>query len=103
MAKREISRGSLWNQWDLHVHTPASFHWLGKKFEGDLSSDVNKALVDEMIDAMNKAEPAVLPSWIIGHSMVGSRSSDGLQNKTLLSFTRKCSLESSCAFLPLLR
>lgn len=59
MAKREISRGSLWNQWDLHVHTPASFHWLGKKFEGDLSSDVNKALVDEMIDAMNKAEPAV--------------------------------------------
>ncbi|MGE4530355.1 MAG: TrlF family AAA-like ATPase [Acidithiobacillus sp.] len=59
MAKREISRGSLWNQWDLHVHTPASFHWSGKKFEGDLSSDVNRALVDEMIDAMNKAEPAV--------------------------------------------
>lgn len=59
MAKRDISRGSLWNQWDLHVHTPASFHWKGKKFEDDLSSDANKKLVDEMIDAMNKAEPTV--------------------------------------------
>ncbi|GLQ52500.1 DNA repair ATPase [Dyella flava] len=59
MANRERLRGSLWNQWDLHVHTPASFHWTGKKFDGDLSSDQNKKLVDEMIEAMNKAEPAV--------------------------------------------
>lgn len=59
MAKRDIARGSLWNQWDLHVHTPASFHWLGKKFEGDLSSSENKKLVDEMIKAMNEAEPTV--------------------------------------------
>lgn len=59
MAKRELARGSLWNQWDLHVHTPASFHWSGKKFEGDLSSDENRKLVDEMIEAMNNAQPAV--------------------------------------------
>ena len=59
MAKRDIARGSLWNQWDLHVHTPASFHWSGKKFEGDLSSDENRKLVDQMIEAMNTAEPAV--------------------------------------------
>ncbi len=59
MAKRDIARGALWNQWDLHVHTPASFHWSGQKFEGDLSSSQNKKLVDEMIDAINKAEPAV--------------------------------------------
>ena len=43
----------------MHVHTPASFHWSGQKFEGDLSSEQNKKLVDEMIEAMNKAEPAV--------------------------------------------
>ena len=24
MNKREFSRGSQWNLWDLHVHTPAS-------------------------------------------------------------------------------
>jgi len=59
MVKRELARGSLWNQWDLHVHTPASFHWPGQKFESDLTSDQNRKLVDEMIDAMNKAAPAV--------------------------------------------
>jgi len=58
-TKRDLARGSLWRQWDLHVHTPASFHWSGQKFEGDFSSDRNKNLVDEMIKAMNEAEPAV--------------------------------------------
>lgn len=58
-TKRELARGALWRQWDLHVHTPASFHWQGQKFDGDLSSAQNTKLVDEMIEAMNKAEPAV--------------------------------------------
>jgi ABC-type lipoprotein export system ATPase subunit/predicted metal-dependent phosphoesterase TrpH len=58
-TKRELARGALWRQWDLHVHTPASFHWQGQKFDGDLSSAQTTALVDEMIEAMNKAEPAV--------------------------------------------
>ena len=59
MTTRELERGALWRQWDLHVHTPASFHWQGQKFDGDLSSAQNTKLVDEMIEAMNKAEPAV--------------------------------------------
>ncbi|WP_049632323.1 TrlF family AAA-like ATPase [Cellvibrio sp. pealriver] len=59
MKKRELARGALWNQWDLHVHTPASFHWQGKKFEPDPLSDVNRKLVDEMIAAMNNAAPEV--------------------------------------------
>lgn len=58
MSKREIARGSVWRQWDLHVHTPASFHWTGKRFSGDMSSPENRALIDEMIEAMNAAEPA---------------------------------------------
>lgn len=58
MSNREMARGSVWRQWDLHVHTPASFHWTGKKFEGDLSSPESRALIDEMINAMNAAEPA---------------------------------------------
>ena len=58
-TKRELARGAVWRQWDLHVHTPASFHWQGQKFDGDLSSAQTKKLVDEMIEAMNKAEPAV--------------------------------------------
>ena len=58
-TKRELARGALWRQWDLHVHTPASFHWQGQKFDGDLSSAQATELVDEMIEAMNNAEPAV--------------------------------------------
>ncbi len=66
MTKRELARGALWRQWDLHVHTPASFHWSGQKFEGDPSSEQNKKLVDEMIEAMIKAEPevfAIMDYW----------------------------------------
>ncbi|MGE4502107.1 MAG: TrlF family AAA-like ATPase [Thiomicrospira sp.] len=59
MTKRELERGSVWRQWDLHIHTPASFHWSGPRFVGDLSSAQNKQLVDEMINAMNAAEPTV--------------------------------------------
>jgi ABC-type lipoprotein export system ATPase subunit len=54
-----LERGSEWRQWDLHVHTPASFHWSGKKFDPDIGSKANADLVDEMIAALNAAEPAV--------------------------------------------
>lgn len=59
MTTINLSRGSEWRQWDLHVHSPASFHWKGKRFDADPDSDVNRALVDEMIGAMNSAAPAV--------------------------------------------
>lgn len=55
----KYERGSEWRQWDLHIHTPASFHWRGQKFDIDPASPVNKALVDEMIHALNAAKPAV--------------------------------------------
>jgi ABC-type lipoprotein export system ATPase subunit len=58
-VESRFPRGSEWRQWDLHVHTPASFHWTGQKFVGDASSPANRALVDQMIDALNNAEPAV--------------------------------------------
>lgn len=54
-----FERGSEWRQWDLHVHTPASFHWKGTKFDVDPSSAVNRSIVDEMIVAMNSAQPEV--------------------------------------------
>lgn len=52
-------RGSEWRQWDLHIHTPASFHWHGQKFDADPASPANRALVDQMIQALNAAKPAV--------------------------------------------
>jgi ABC-type lipoprotein export system ATPase subunit len=55
----KFERGAEWRQWDLHIHTPASFHWLGKRFDPDPSSVENIVLVDEMIAALNAAQPAV--------------------------------------------
>lgn len=55
--KNEFNRGSIWRQWDLHIHSPASFHWAGQKFGADEVE--NRTLVDEMISALNDASPAV--------------------------------------------
>lgn len=59
MNNSKYPNGSEWRQWDLHIHTPASFHWNGQKFNSDPCSPENAPLVDEMINALNAAEPAV--------------------------------------------
>jgi energy-coupling factor transporter ATP-binding protein EcfA2 len=59
MSNLNYNRGSEWRQWDLHVHTPASFHWDGVRFDADPASVKNRKLVDEMIAAINSSEPAV--------------------------------------------
>lgn len=51
-------RGSEWRQWDLHVHTPASFHWEGRRFIAG-NDQHNNEVLDEMIVALNDAEPQV--------------------------------------------
>ncbi|EMX6282208.1 hypothetical protein AAHD08_000229 [Providencia rettgeri] len=59
MTVLKYNRGSEWRKWDLHIHTPASFHWNGQRFKADRDCPENIALVDEMIHALNAAEPAV--------------------------------------------
>ena len=64
MDNKKHLRGSTWSQWDLHIHTPVSFHWNGEKFNGDKKHD--NALIDEMIHALNNAEPevfAIMDYW----------------------------------------
>ncbi|MCW2244026.1 TrlF family AAA-like ATPase [Azospirillum canadense] len=56
---KRYPRGSEWRQWDLHIHSPASFHWKGDRFTHAGSSAKDKELIDEMIGALNEAEPAV--------------------------------------------
>ena len=42
-------RGSEWRQWDLHIHTPASFHWNdGKRFK-QMDSEEKKMLLIEWL------------------------------------------------------
>ncbi len=59
MTQASYPRGSEWRQWDLHVHTPASFHWHGQKFSKDEDITADKQLTDKMIHAFNSSEPAV--------------------------------------------
>jgi hypothetical protein len=53
------TRGSEWRQWDLHVHTPASFEWNGGKRFIQMTEIEKSESVDKMINALNKAEPTV--------------------------------------------
>lgn len=57
--KQPYERGAEWRRWDLHIHSPASFHWKGTRFESTPGSKKNQDLIDEMIAALNAAEPAV--------------------------------------------
>ncbi|MBK0021683.1 ABC transporter [Ochrobactrum sp. S46] len=58
LANTTYPRGSEWRLWDLHIHTPASFHWEGVRFiPGD---DVhNNGIIDDLIVALNEAQPQV--------------------------------------------
>lgn len=49
-------RGSEWRQWDLHIHSPASFQWEGERLGDD--EPKNAVLIDKMIHALNDATPA---------------------------------------------
>lgn len=52
-------RGSEWRQWDLHIHSPASFFWCGPRFTNSGNGDHDTAIIDAMIAALNAAKPAV--------------------------------------------
>ena len=66
MNNSKYPKGSEWRKWDLHIHTPASFYWNGPKFNSDPYSPENVPLVDDMICALNAAEPevfAIMDYW----------------------------------------
>ncbi len=54
-----LHQGSIWRKWDLHVHTPASFHWNdGKKFN-QMTEDEKKESLKRIISKMNSLDIAV--------------------------------------------
>lgn len=59
MSNHKFHKGSEWRKWDLHIHTPASFHWHGQRFSSNPCDAKNAPLVDDMINALNQAEPEV--------------------------------------------
>lgn len=52
-------KGSEWRKWDLHVHTPESFHWGGGKRFSEMSQSEADAEVKKIIDKINDSDVAV--------------------------------------------
>ena len=49
------SIGSIWRKWDLHIHTPASFQWSGKKLN-EQSPTEREATCQSIIDKVNSLD-----------------------------------------------
>lgn len=47
--------GAVWQKWDLHIHTPASFHWTGQRFEKMTPAEQDEAC-RTIIEALNKVD-----------------------------------------------
>lgn len=46
------SVGSIWRKWDLHIHTPASFHWPGKHLDQQSPAE-REATCQAIVDKVN--------------------------------------------------
>jgi hypothetical protein len=51
--------GSEWRKWDLHVHTPASFHWLGGKILRDMTTDERNSSFQQLYDTLLDSDVSV--------------------------------------------
>ena len=52
-------KGSEWRKWDLHVHTPASFHWTGGKKLRNLSLGEKEIEFQKLYETINSSDIAV--------------------------------------------
>jgi len=57
--------GSIWQRWDLHIHTPASFHWRGKKFH-ECTAVEHERFCKDIVDRINEVDAcafAIMDYW----------------------------------------
>lgn len=52
-----LERGSEWGIWDLHIHTPASFHWNGGHRFSAMNQEQRLASVRSIVERMNQVDP----------------------------------------------
>lgn len=62
-----MNRGAMWGKWDLHIHTPASYEWMGGRRLRDISSeDERQKLLKEVVEGINASDcvaVAVMDYW----------------------------------------
>ncbi|UXE59178.1 MAG: AAA family ATPase [Woronichinia naegeliana WA131] len=54
--KNLFARGSEWRKWDLHIHTPASFHWEGGKRFYDMTQEEKHHELTNLIQNINSSD-----------------------------------------------
>ncbi|HKB69121.1 MAG TPA: hypothetical protein VKC61_24990 [Pyrinomonadaceae bacterium] len=59
-------RGSIWRKWDLHIHTPASFHWQGGLRFADMKQSQKDSTLAQIVKSVNDSPVgvfAVMDYW----------------------------------------
>ena len=59
MAYNNWQKGSQWRKWDLHVHTPASFHWNGGNILRDMSLEEKEKTFAELLKTIENSDVSV--------------------------------------------
>lgn len=52
-------KGSIWRKWDLHVHSPASFHWNDGPNLAKLPPEAQDTVLDQLIEKVVASDVAV--------------------------------------------
>lgn len=52
-------KGSEWRKWDLHIHTPMSFHWNGGKRFYEMTDDDKNEVIKRLIEKINQSDVKV--------------------------------------------
>lgn len=60
-----MNQGATWGKWDLHIHTPASYEWQGKRLRGTVGAERTE-LLKQVVDGINSSgcvAVAVMDYW----------------------------------------
>lgn len=52
-------KGSVWRKWDLHIHTPASFHWEDGKRFSEMNDEEKDQALKKIVDSFENTDVAV--------------------------------------------
>ena len=73
-------RGSVWRKWDLHIHTPASFHWNGGARFAQMTQAERETVLDQLIDKITNSDIAafgIMDYWTFdGYLAIKDRLAD---------------------------
>lgn len=61
-----MNQGATWGKWDLHIHTPASYEWNGKRLRDAATATDRDDLLKQVIEGINNSgcvAVAVMDYW----------------------------------------